>query len=149
MRNSDFVSDNGAGAVSYENALKLGAKILLLHVGNNRNSMLHYAEIISGVPYNDIPFRESWGRTALTIHGEMELVPDFPACSEEFSKFDDLFVKEGFAQKIGDSCLIDAVAMVEYICQAIEKQPDIMLCHNPTCEPCSLRRKRLQERGLI
>ena len=33
---------------SYKNALKLGAKILLLNVGSNRNSMLHYAGIASG-----------------------------------------------------------------------------------------------------
>jgi len=134
---------------SYENAMKLGAKILLLHVGNNRNSMLHYAEIVSGVPYNDIPFRESWGRTALTVHGEMELLPEFPACSEEFSKFDGPFVREGFAQKIGDSFLIDSAAMVKYICRAIGKQPDIMLCRDPLCEPCIRRRQRLLERGLI
>jgi len=135
---------------SYENALKLGAKILLLNVGNNRNSMLHYAEIASGVPYNDIPFRESWGRTALTVRGEMELNGEYPACSEEFSKFDEVFVREGFAEKLGEnSFLIDAPAMVDYICKAIRKQPDVMLCHDPDCEPCSLRRKRLRERGLI
>ena len=135
---------------SYEKALKLGTRILLLNVGNNRNSMLHYAEIASGVPYNDIPFRESWGRTALTLQGEMDLGNTFPACSEEFSKFDDVFVREGFAEKLGEnSFLIDAAAMVDYICKAIRKQPDIMLCHDPECEPCSLRRKRLAERGLI
>ena len=135
---------------SYENALKLGAKILLLNVGNNRNSMLHYAEIASGVPYNDIPFRESWGRNAITIHGEMNLNGEYPACSEEFSKFDDLFVREGFAEKLGEnSFLIDAPVMVDYICKTIWKQPDVMLCHDPNCEPCTLRRKRLHERGMI
>ena len=134
---------------SYENALKLGAKILLLNVRNNRNSMLHYAEIASGVPYNDIPFRESWGRNAITVHGEMKLIEEFPACSEEFIKFDDLFLKQGFARDLGGSFLIDARAMVDFICGEIKKQPDIMLCHNPKCEPCVLRRKRLQEKGLI
>ena len=135
---------------SYENALKLGAKILLLNVGNNRNSMLHYAEIASCVPCNDIPFRESWGRNAITIHGEMKLNGEYPACSEEFSKFDEHFVQEGFAEKLGEnSFLIDAPAMVDHICKAIRKQPDVMLCHDPDCEPCVLRRKRLRERGLI
>ena len=134
---------------SYENALKLGAKILLLNVGNNRNSMLHYAEVASGVPYNDIPFRESWGKDALTIHGVMELPPVFPACSEEFGKFDDVFVKEGIAQKIEGSFLLDASAMVTFVCDEIRRQPDVMLCHNPQCEPCVRRRKRLQEKGLI
>ena len=134
---------------SYETALKLGAKILLLNVRNNRNSMLHYAEVASGVPYNDIPFRESWGRNAVTIHGEMKLIPEYSACSEEFGKFDDLFVKQGFSQPLDGSFLIDAPRMVEFICEEIRKQPDIMLCHDPQCEPCVLRRKRLQEKGLI
>lgn len=134
---------------SYENALKLGAKILLLNVGNNRNSMLHYAEAASGIPYNDIPFRECWGRTAVTIHGKMELIPEFPACSEAFSRFDDIFVREGIAQKLGGSYLIDAEAMVEFVKKEIHKQPDIMLCRHFTCEPCTLRRRRLRTQGLI
>ena len=134
---------------SYENALKLGAKILLLHVGNNRNSMLHYAEIASGVPYNDIPFRESWGRTAATKEGEMILLEEFPACSENFSFFDDLLVKEGIALDLKGSYLIDAPRMVDFACELIRKQPDIMLCHEETCECCQRRRLRLKEKGLL
>jgi len=134
---------------SYENACKLGAWILLLNVGNNRNSMLHYAEIASGVPYNDIPFRACWGKTALTLDGEMPLIPEFPACSEAFSKFDEPFVRAGFARKLGNSYLIHSTKMVDYICGQIRQQPDIMLCSELVCEPCTLRRRRLQERELI
>ena len=134
---------------SYENAFRLGAKILLLNVRNDHNSMLHYAEVASGVPYNDIPFRESWGSKAVTIHGDMELVPAHPACSDSFGKFDNVFVSQGFAQDLGGSFLIDAQKMVAYICGQIRKQPDIMLCDNPECEPCVRRRKRLRDEGLI
>lgn len=135
---------------SYENANKLGAKILLFHVGNNRNSMLHYAEAASNIPYNDIPFRECWGREGLTINGRMKLNGEFPACSEEFSKFDAIFVKEGFAEKLGEDCfLIDSPSMVSYICKEIEKTPDVMLCKEFTCEPCTVRRKRLAEKGYL
>jgi len=134
---------------SYETALKLGAKILLLNVSNNRNSMLHYAEIASGVPYNDIPFRESWGRDALTTNGVMKLIPEYPACSEEFSKFDDDFVRAGFAKRFGNSFLIDAQPMVDFICDRIRREPDIMLCHDPDCEPCTLRRERLIKLGKL
>ena len=134
---------------SYELALKKGAKILLLHVKNNRNSMLHYAEVASGVPYNDIQFRECWGHTAITKDGEMVLQEEFPACSEEFLKFDEPFVQEGFSKPLGDSFLIDAPKMVEYIVEEMRKQPDIMLCRRGACEPCQLRRKRLRQKGLI
>jgi len=141
--------DAGLGhGSSYENANKLGAKILLFHVGNDRNSMLHYAEVASGIPYNDIPFRACWGRDALTVHGRMKLNGEFPACSEGFSRFDDLFVREGFAERLGDdSFLIDSPPMVDYICKEIEKTPDLMLCRDFTCEPCTLRRKRLVGKG--
>ncbi len=134
---------------SYENALKKGAHILLLNVSNNRNSMLHYAEIASGVPYNDIPFREAWGRNALTKDGEMVLIPEYPACSEEFSKFDAEFISMGFAQDLGGSMLINAADMVKYICGRINVQKDVMLCSNEECECCRLRRERLKNMGLI
>lgn len=134
---------------SYENACQLGAWILLLNVGNNRNSMLHYAEAASEIPYNDIPFRQCWGRTALTTQGEMQLIPEFPACSEAFSKFDDPFVRAGFAQKAGNSFLMESAKMVDYICDRIRQQPDVMLCTDLICEPCTLRRRRLKEKGLI
>lgn len=134
---------------SYENALKKGAQILLLNVQNNRNSMLHYAEIASGVPYNDIPFRESWGRNAATVNGEMHLLEEYPACSEEFSKFDEEFISMGFAGDLGGSMLINADDMVKYICKRINVQKDVMLCHNENCECCMLRRARLKNLGLI
>jgi len=134
---------------SYNIAMELGAKILLLNLGNNRNSMLHYIEIASGLPYNDIPFRECWGRTALSCNGEVELLPEFPACSEEFSKFDKLFVDSGISQKLGNSYLVDAQKMLPFVITQIKKYPDYMLCHNFTCEPCILRRKRLKEMNLI
>ena len=134
---------------SYENANKLGAKILLFHVGNNRNSMLHYAEAASGIPYNDIPHRESWGRTALTAKGEMQLNGIFPACSVNFKRFDDVLVRGGIAVKLGNSYLIDGPAMVEYIVKEMQRVPDIMLCDDPECEPCVRRRQRLVEKGLL
>ena len=134
---------------SYEKALKLGTRILLLNVGNNRNSMLHYAEAASGIPYNDIPHRESWGRTALTAKGEMQLNGIFPACSVNFKRFDDVFVREGIAVKLGNSYLIDGPAMVDYIIKQMQRVPDIMLCDDPECEPCVRRRQRLVEKGLL
>jgi aminoglycoside N3'-acetyltransferase len=134
---------------SYEYAYQNGAKILLFNVRNNRNSMLHYAEVAAGLPYNDIPFRECWGRRANTIKGEMTLVEEFPACSEEFLKFDELFLKEGIARQLGNSMLLDSVKMVDYVIKKMQETPDIMLCHHFSCEPCILRRRRLRERGLI
>ena len=79
------------------------------------------------------------------------VMPTFSYCylnhprKEEFGKIDEIFVKQGFAKALGGGFLIDARRMVEFICEEIRKQPDVMLCSNLECEPCVLRRKQLQE----
>lgn len=145
-------ADDAAGlghGSSFGKAMELGAKILLLNVGNNRNSMLHYVEAVSNLPYNDIPFRQCWGKTALTVNGEMKLKEEFPACSEVFSQFDEPLVQAGIAEQKDHSFLLDAQKMRDFVLHEITLRPDIMLCNDFTCEPCNLRRKRLRETGLI
>jgi len=142
---------------SYDAAYKLGAKILLVGVGNNRNSMLHYCEAISSAPYNDIPFRAFWGRSALVENEgkviEHNLVDEFPACSENFGAADEFLLKNGILKKgfVGnaESMIIKSGEMVPAILKKLDEQPDWLLCDNFTCEPCSLRKKRLREKGLI
>ncbi len=147
-QNREHTTGLGHGS-SYEDAMRAGAQILLLNVGNNRNSMLHYVEVAAELPYNDIPFRECWGRTALTIHGEIELVPEFPACSDKFEILDAELVEAGIARAFSCAYLIDAQSMCDYVMDRLKRQPDFLLCNNFTCEPCTLRRKRLRERGMI
>ncbi len=142
---------------SYEDALNAGAKIMLLGVGNNRNSMLHYIEVASGLPYNDIPFRQYWNdRAVIERNGKIEevpLVPEYPACSDNFSWLDNLLVKEKIAvkNKIGEgNCyLMQATRLKDFIIGEIRKKPDCMLCNSIVCEPCALRHRRLEEKGLI
>jgi aminoglycoside N3'-acetyltransferase len=142
---------------SYGDALGLGAKILLLGVGNNRNSMLHHVEVAAGLPYNDIPFRWFWGNTAAITEADkirhVPLVPEYPACSDNFSWLDKLLVSEGIANEglIGGSpsYLIEASQMRDFVVRQIKLKPDCLLCNNFTCEPCSLRRRRLQQMGLL
>ena len=93
---------------------------MLLGVGNARNSMLHYAEVVSGLPYNVIPFRKFWGRTALVEQDgrviEVALKEEFPACSARFGIADDYLIERGIAMRVricaSDSMLISAVGMV-------------------------------------
>jgi len=141
---------------SYEDAYRLGAKILLLGVGNNRNSMIHYAEYASGLPICDIPYREFWGRTALveTASGPDEVpLTDFPGCSANFGVVDEYLV-ENDLMRPGTVCsarclIMNSRDIVDAIASRLREIPDWLFCDSLTCEPCTLRRRRLREHGLI
>ena len=142
---------------SYDEAAKLGAKILLLGVGNARNSMLHYAEVVSGLPYNAIPFREFWGRTALVERDgrvvEVALKEEFPGCSARFGTADDYLTERGIAKRVricqSDSMLISAADMVRAVVERLREEPAWLLCDSLACEPCNRRKQLLRERGLL
>jgi len=142
---------------AYDTAIGLGAKILLLGVGNNRNSAIHYAEVMADLPYNDIPFREFWGRTALVEKNgrvtEVTLLREYPACSANFGLADDYLLQQGIMKsgKIGCApCfLMNGMAMTEAVVKRLKMEPAWLLCDNDTCEPCTMRKRRLSERKMI
>lgn len=154
--NKENAGGLGPGS-SFEDACRLGAKILLIGVGNNRNSMIHYAEYTSGLPICDIPYREFWGRTALVERDgeavEVPLKPDFPGCSANFGKADEFLVERNLLKhgSIGSTTgyLLDARKMVDAIAEQLRKQPDWLLCESISCEPCQIKRRRLRDMGLI
>jgi aminoglycoside N3'-acetyltransferase len=154
--NRDLCSPLGHGS-SYEDAMKLDAKILLLGVGNNRNSMIHHLEVVAGLPYNDIPFRKFWGDTALVEKNgrtnTVPLVPEYPACSDNFSWLDKILLQKEIAREgqIGGASafLINARNMKDCIIEQVRQKADCLLCSSIICEPCNLRRQRLKDHGLI
>ena len=141
---------------SYEEAYNLKAKILLLGVGNDRNSMLHYAEYTSGLPVSDIPYRDFWGKTALAYRSgervEVE-VKDFPGCSANFRVVDGLLESKGLITRAricrADAMLMDSQPVVDVVAARLREQPDWLFCKSIACEPCHLRRRRLIDRGII
>lgn len=146
----------GAGS-SFEDAYRLGARILLIGVGNNRNSMIHYAEYASGLPICDIPYRAFWGNAALVEKDgratEVPLKPDFPGCSANFREADEFLVEHDLLTR-GSICstvgyLLDARQMVDAVAAQLRKQPDWLFCESLTCEPCQVKRRRLRELGMI
>jgi aminoglycoside 3-N-acetyltransferase len=162
-RHADVLTENKAtaGALgfgsSYDEAHRLGAKILLLGVGNDRNSMLHYAEAVAGVPYLDIPWRAFAGPTALVLRDgrpvEVLLPREYPACSLGFGVADPYLEAQGIlirGQVGAAPCLLmEARAMVAAVAERLQREPGWLLCHTFGCEPCTLRKRRLRSLGLL
>ncbi len=162
-RHAEVLTQNKAQASalgfgsSYDDAHRLGAKVLLLGVGNDRNSMLHYAETVAGVPYLDIPWRACAGPTALVLRAgrpvEVLLPIEYPACSLGFGVADAHLEAHGVVKRglVGAApCLLmEARAMVAAVAEQLRRQPGWLLCHTFGCEPCTLRRRRLRSLGLI
>ncbi|MCG2661599.1 MAG: AAC(3) family N-acetyltransferase, partial [Kiritimatiellae bacterium] len=155
-QDKENASAMGKGS-SYDAAIGMGAKILLLGVGNNRNSAIHYAEIMADLPYNDIPFREFWGHTALVEKDgqvkEVSLLREYPACSANFGVVDDYLLQQGIMKSGKIECapcfLMSGKETTEAVVKRLKKEPAWLLCDNFTCEPCSLRKRRLKERQMI
>jgi len=155
-RDKEKASMLGIGS-SYHEAYELGSKILLLGVGNIANSMLHTAETLAGLPYQDIPVRAFWGRTALVEQDgrevELLLPVEYPGCSLGFGGADAYLQEKGVLQR-GQVCaaecmLMEARSMVAVVVERLQQEPDWLLCHNFACEPCNLRRHRLHAMGWI
>lgn len=155
-RDRETASGIGRGS-SYDTAHALGARILLLGVTCTRNSMLHFAESVSGLPCNDIHFREFWGRTALVKRNgevrEAPIVGDLPGCGANYGVVDGFLLERGLAKTgliaSAPSMLIDAREMVSAVVAQLALQPDWLYCESIICEPCTLRRRRLREHGLL
>ncbi len=154
--NKRDASPLGTGS-SFEEACNLNAKILLLGVDNASNSMVHYAEAVSCVTYNDIPCREFWGPNALIEENgkifEIPVSEQYPGCSDNFgvvNKFleDENLCRKGNVGKAG-AILIEAKPMVDAIREKLKHTPDWLLCGSIGCEPCNLRKHRLKASGLI
>jgi aminoglycoside 3-N-acetyltransferase len=153
-RDKEQVKALGEGS-SYAEANRLGARILLLGVGNDRNPMLHYAESVAGVPYLDIPWRAHAGRTAMVLQAgvtvEVPLAPEYPACSLGFGAADSYLEQCGILARgrVGAAtCLLmDSRAMVAAVADRLQREPGWLLCSTFGCEPCTLRKRRLRELG--
>jgi aminoglycoside 3-N-acetyltransferase len=123
-----------AGNIDYEplgvgspldRARKLGAKILLVGVGHNRNSSVHVAEALADMPYLRVPFSDT------RDHDEARYVPQgnsrakklairqMPGSSEGFSKLDQLFLDEGLVDPIMIGNALSTIMSSAEICDRV------------------------------
>jgi aminoglycoside 3-N-acetyltransferase len=130
--------------------------VLLLGVGQDKNTLVHTAEALSGVGYTVVPFKESWGRNVRVQAPEGEiLIPqrEFSGCSFGFPVLDPVLKQKGVVKigLVGEApCqLFRAQDLVATVFEVLRKQPDFLLCSRPECEACTNRRRYLREKGKI
>ncbi len=130
--------------------------VLLLGVGQEKNSLVHTAEALCGVGYTVVPFKESWGRNVRvkTAQGEV-LIPqkEFSGCSLGFPVLEPVLREKGVLRTglVGEAAsqFFRAQDLVSTVFELLRKQPDFLLCHRPECEACTNRRRYLKEHGRI
>jgi aminoglycoside 3-N-acetyltransferase len=153
-RGKASASPIGKGS-SWEEICRLDGAILLVGVGNNRNTMLHYAEAKAELPYLDVPFKASWGNTALVEKGgrpvEVALPGEWAGCSAGFGVVDGYLERQGILKRgqIGAAAAMRMRAqhLVDAVVARLRQEPDWLLCGEASCEACTLRRARLRELG--
>ncbi len=114
-----------------------GGWVLLMGVGHNVNTSIHYAEKVVG--------RKQFIRWALTPGG---VIPcqGFPGCSNGFSAISSYLY--GVVRKIelGDA-VVQAVPLknlLDTVCQVIEDNPSALLCSRIDCERCNAVRESVR-----
>jgi len=119
-----------------ERLLERGGWVLLLGVGHEVNTSIHYAERKSG--------RNQFIRWALTPK-RILACPGFPGCSDGFGVLAAGLEPLTRMQQVG-SGLIQAIpldGLVDLVCKRLQVDPFALLCDRSYCERCEAVRKRL------
>ena len=138
---------------AFHRIAELGGFILLLGVTNQANSTFHLAEALAELLYNDIPFRNFWGKEALVIEkGMVKKVsqqPPFPGCSSNFDVVNESLLKAGIMKRgevgMATTYLLNANRNIKFLVPLLKKNPSFLLCSKIVCEPCNLKKRRLKE----
>lgn len=120
-------------------ARELGAKIMLLGVGQNRNSTVHLAEHMAALPYLDVPFSETadfdaaWYLPAPGEGPRLLRIRQMPGSSGGFAVLDDLpavraLIQEGMVGR-ARAQVMSAEAVCREVCALLERNPDLLLRH--------------------
>lgn len=121
----------------FDRARKAGARILLIGVGQTRNSSLHLAEALAPAPYLSVSFTPdqdhevAWHLPPGSLRPAYVKVPQHPGTSEAFGGAEPFLREAGILRDAtlgAAACqLLDANACVEHIAAAIRRDPGVLL----------------------
>ena len=118
---------------------QLNGAILLLGVGHNANAAIHLAEVWADAPYAR---RQARIQTGQESWEEMEGSPE---CSAGFAKIERVLrqariLREGYVGN-APSQFMRIQHVVSMAAEMLRGDPEILLCDDPSCEPCTLARR--------
>ncbi|MCB9683700.1 MAG: AAC(3) family N-acetyltransferase [Alphaproteobacteria bacterium] len=127
-------------------AWRLNATILLIGVGQDRNTTIHLAESMLDLPHLhamrdrypvDGPDGRSWREVEKTTH-----------CSDGFVALEPLLVEVGVMStfRLGDALVrrMSSPDVVRVATELLRRDPTALLCHDPVCPNCVTSRTLLQ-----
>lgn len=150
----DHLSFRAAGIDGPTDRLaKRGGKVLLMGVGHISNSMIHIGEEYAGVPKATWDFGLPMFKIRTSDGSVIEHQHDTSgSCSTAFGAAEcPLRQRDQIRDlRVGTSKwqLMLAQDVTDNVCEMIRQKPDVLLCTNPNCVPCTGARENLRTGGL-
>ncbi len=154
-----YASDIVSGPLEYsplgigsplDTVRKLDGKILLMGVGQSRNSTVHLAESLAQSPYLKVMFsegaktEEAWYYDPESRKPTCCSIDEMPGSSEGFEVLDELLLSEGLSQtcKIGDatSQIMNSRQLCDRVVSLLQDNPTALLDHH---SPSVITQRRL------
>ncbi len=114
-----------------------GAKILLIGVGQDRNSTIHIAESIADMPYLSVMFTDgaetepAWYYPEDKARAVMINIREIPGSSEGFAALDEPLVRDGVAKPVyignAKSTIMNSEKLCEYVVGVLHENPLFLL----------------------
>jgi aminoglycoside 3-N-acetyltransferase len=133
---------------------KMGGKVLLLGVGHTSSTTVHVGEEYAGVP------KEGW--TEVRPYAKV-LMPDgsigeyqidtSTSCSTGFDSVEYALrrsghIRDGYVGRARVKLMLGR-DVIDRVREMIAEKPDVLMCTDPGCRPCTGARRNLRELGRI
>jgi len=130
--------------------------VLMLGCDLTSCSILHLYEVLAGLSYIHIAYREGWNHELAMIGRDGKKVVglqlyETPGCSHGFGSAEPILEKAGVLRrgKIGNArcMLFSSQAAADVLIPELQERPDLLLCNREECQICPRRRRRVKVEG--
>ncbi len=138
-----------------DRARRAGAKVLLIGVGQTRNSTVHVAESLAAMEYLRVTFMEGGSGEPAWYLDEPEGRPrklvlrEVPGSSEGFAILDEVLVRQGVARRVrigsADSQIMDSQALCDEVVNLLREDPTVFLRDENASEISRRRRDYMHD----
>lgn len=137
----------------FDRLAQLDGKVLLLGVGQNRNSMIHVGEAHVRPVYLPIPYSPEFAFPVLmeSRAGRVEscVIQECPGCSENFGVVGARLRERGQVVEdcigAGPAYLMRAADVIAAVRDLLAEKPDALLCSREECPFCPKAREALEK----